>query len=281
MRRFYTKRKMMDDKPTTYTYQYPHPAVTTDCVVFGFDGYALRVLLIERGCEPFKGRWAFPGGFLKINETAEACAKRELKEETNLDLSNLKQLRVYSDVDRDPRERVITIAFYALVKSTDVEGGDDATKAKWFPVDQVPALAFDHDRILRDSLYQLKKDIHFEPIGFDLLDDTFTIPQLQRLYESILGIQFDRRNFHKKMMQLGLIEQIEEFQTCMSQCRTFGEHSEMRAMDIDALFGAGNEELSCLHANTWSTRGRKPNRFRFNKDKYDELKNDQNFKLEF
>ena len=142
-----------------YTYDYPRPAVTTDCVVFGFDGHDLKILLIERGLEPYKGAWAFPGGFLNMDETAEQGALRELKEETGLDLNYLKQVGAFSDVDRDPRTRVITIAFYALAKKSNVRGGDDAAKAQWFSLNDVPRLAFDHDLILKKALQQLKEDL--------------------------------------------------------------------------------------------------------------------------
>ncbi len=275
----FSKRKKMEQKKQ-YSYDYPRPAMTTDCVVFGFDGQDLRILLIQRGVEPYKGRWAFPGGFIRENETAEACARRELKEETNLDVTNLKQLRLYSDVHRDPRGRVITMAFYALVKSSTVTGGDDAILARWFPIDHVPDLAFDHGIILEYALHQLKKDIHFEPIGFELLDKTFTIPQLQRLYEVILGVNFDRRNFHKKMLQLGLIEEVEEptdewgLMQKNAVPTFFGERKQMKAMDIDQLFGASTPMQM-------STRGRKPKLFHFIKKKYDDLKNDDTFKVEF
>lgn len=142
-----------------YSYDYPRPAVTTDCVVFGFDGHDLKILLIERGLEPYKGAWAFPGGFLNMDETAEQGALRELKEETGLDLNYLKQVGAFSDVDRDPRTRVITIAFYALAKKSNVRGGDDAAKAQWFSLNDVPRLAFDHDLILKKALQQLKEDL--------------------------------------------------------------------------------------------------------------------------
>ena len=112
-----------------YHYKYPHPCVTTDCVIFGFDGTKLNVLLIERGIEPFKGRWAFPGGFLKMDETALQGAKRELKEETGLEDAYIHQFHAFSGVDRDPRERVITIAYFALVRLSEVKAGDDAAKA--------------------------------------------------------------------------------------------------------------------------------------------------------
>lgn len=193
-----------------YHYKYPHPSVTTDCVIFGFDGTKLNVLLIERGIEPFKGRWAFPGGFIRMDETALQGAKRELYEETGLKDAFIHQFHTFTAVDRDPRERVITIAYYALVRISEVKGGDDAAKAQWFPLDQVPSLAFDHDLILRHATSELRKQIHFEPIGFELLPEKFTMKQLQHLYEAILGVQFDRRNFYNKMLKLGLLTQLEE-----------------------------------------------------------------------
>ena len=127
-----------------YHYKYPHPSVTTDCVVFGYDGLRLNVLLIERGADPFKGHWAFPGGFLNIDESAQQGAKRELFEETGLRDADIRQFHTFSAVNRDPRERVISIAYYALVRISEVKGGDDAAKAQWFPLDSVPPLAFDH-----------------------------------------------------------------------------------------------------------------------------------------
>ena len=143
-----------------YHYKYPHPSVTTDCVIFGFDGTKLQVLLVERGLEPYKGRWAFPGGFLKMDESAETGALRELQEETGLKGAYIKQFHTFSDPDRDPRERVLTIAYYALVRMQEVKGGDDAAKAEWFALDKVPSLAFDHDLILRVALMALRKQIH-------------------------------------------------------------------------------------------------------------------------
>lgn len=189
-----------------FVYKYPHPAVTTDCVIFGFDGQQLKVLLVERGIEPYKGHWAFPGGFLKMDETADEGALRELKEETGLETAYIEQLGAFSDVKRDPRERVITIAFYALVNITEVKGGDDAADARWFRIDDMPLLAFDHDHILRVAQKRLKEQIHFNPIGFELLPEVFTMPQLQALYEAILEVKFDRRNFSRKLLTLGLLD---------------------------------------------------------------------------
>ena len=191
-----------------YCYKYPHPAVTTDCVIFGCDGTNLKVLLVERGIEPYKGKWALPGGFLRMDEDAEQGARRELQEETGLETAYIKQFQTFTTPDRDPRERVITIAFYALVRLQEVKGGDDAARAEWFDLTRVPALAFDHDLILRMASNELRKQIHFEPIGFELLPKQFTIKQLQLLYEAILGVKFDRRNFYKKMQHLELLTQV-------------------------------------------------------------------------
>lgn len=198
-----------------YTYKYPHPSVTTDSVVFGFDGSELNVLLIERGIEPYKGRWALPGGFLKIDETVEECAQRELSEETGVGSIFMEQIGCFSGVDRDPRERVITIAFSALIRQSDYEviAGDDAARAKWFPMHNVPSLAFDHELILRTAQQKLRESIHFRPIGFQLLDEKFTMAELQCIYEAILGVHFDRRNFQKKMMSLGYLIQLDEKRT--------------------------------------------------------------------
>ena len=170
-----------------YHYKYPHPSVTTDCVIFGFDGTRLNVLLIERGNDPYKGCWAFPGGFLNMDESALEGAKRELYEETGLRDAYIHQFHAFSAPDRDPRERVISIAYFALVRLTDVKAGDDAAKAQWFPLDEIPPLAFDHDKMLRETLKALRRMIHFEPIGVELLPENFTKTQLQSLYEAILG----------------------------------------------------------------------------------------------
>lgn len=192
-----------------YTYKYPHPAITTDCVIFGFDGSKLNVLLVERGLEPYKGSWALPGGFMRIDETAEDCAMRELEEETGLRASYIEQIGAFSQVDRDPRERVVTIAFYALVRLSDVSGGDDAADARWWAIDDIPRLAFDHQDILDTAVKVLREKVRVEPISFQLLDEEFTMPELQSIYEAILGVSYDRRNFSKKVLSLGIAEPIE------------------------------------------------------------------------
>ena len=135
-----------------YCYKYPHPAVTADCIVFNREDHTISVLLIKRKNDPYKDCWAFPGGFINIDESAEEAAIRELKEETGLDVSSVKQLKAYSKPDRDPRERVITIAFIAESKLKEVKGGDDAKEARWFDILHLPPLAFDHSMILQDAL---------------------------------------------------------------------------------------------------------------------------------
>lgn len=319
--------RMNSEKHTDgYTYKYPHPAVTTDCVVFGFDGKELKVLLIERGLDPYKGMWAFPGGFLRMDETAEECARRELREETGLELDKVRELGSFSGVDRDPRERVISIAYYSLACHSDVKGGDDAAKAKWWAIDDIPQLAFDHDYILRKAMKRIRQDIHFEPVGFDLLDKEFTISELQRLYESILGVHFDRRNFLRKMIQTGVLLEVEEDD--MPRPSYYDKRKEMKRMDIDDLFDGSVAEASMpyvvpnqvcqqfcmeesdeapasasdrihrihdlLKNNTIAEEtceavvceserpaARKKKLYRFNQEKYDRMKEDGNFRLEF
>lgn len=147
-----------------YCYKYPHPAVTADCVIFGYEGNNIKVLLIQRAFEPHKGKWAFPGGFMEIDETAEQCARRELEEETGLKDATVKQFFTFTDIDRDPRERVITVAHYALVKLSEVKGSDDAEKAQWFSLDEIPPLAFDHDKILKMAIERLKEDVKYKEL---------------------------------------------------------------------------------------------------------------------
>jgi len=146
-----------------FTYKYPHPAVTTDCIIFGLDDNELKVLLIERGNEPYKGCWAFPGGFLNPDETVEQGALRELKEETELEDAYIEEVGVFSDPKRDPRDRVITVAFYSIIRIRDVNAGDDAANANWLPINNLPRLAFDHDLILKAALKRFKERLIVEP----------------------------------------------------------------------------------------------------------------------
>lgn len=143
----------------SYTYKYPRPAVTADCVVITREAEP-KVLLIQRGGEPFKGCWAFPGGFMNMDETTEACAIRELEEETGLKVSDVHQIGAYSRVDRDPRGRTITVAYLAIIEtSVEVYGHDDAAKAQWFRLSELPSLAFDHDEIIEDAIKKYKEDM--------------------------------------------------------------------------------------------------------------------------
>jgi 8-oxo-dGTP diphosphatase len=139
-----------------YCYRHPHPAVTADCVIFGYDDNNIKVLLIQRGNEPYKGHWAFPGGFMNIDETAEQCALRELEEETGLKDVKVEQFYTFTDVNRDPRERVISIAYYGIIQLSNVKGSDDADDAQWFSLDEIPNLAFDHDLVLSKALEKIK-----------------------------------------------------------------------------------------------------------------------------
>lgn len=192
----------------TYSYRYPRPALTSDIVLFGYDGWQLHILLIERGLEPFKGLWALPGGFMRIDETIEECARRELREETAVSGAYLRQFGVFSDVHRDPRGRVVTVAFLALVSKSDYQlaAGDDASKAEWFVHDELPPLAFDHNKIIAEAMKHLRDLIATRPVVLKLLDKRFSIAELQRLVETITGEEYDRRNFQRRLIQSNLLQ---------------------------------------------------------------------------
>ena len=198
----------------SYTYDFPRISLTVDSVVFGFDEDNLKVLLIQRDVEPFKGKWALPGGFVHIDETLENAAIRELHEETGLSNIFLEQLYTFSELERDPRDRVITVAYYALVNVFDqkVKAATDACNAAWFPVDDTPTLSFDHEKILKTAHERLKGKVRYQPIGFELLPDKFTLSQLQWLYETILETKIDKRNFRKKVLAMGFIDETDEIQ---------------------------------------------------------------------
>ena len=167
-----------------YTYKYARPALTVDCVVFGLDEEDLKILLIQRGLEPFKDRWALPGGFVTVGEDIENAARRELKEETGLDNIYLEQLYTFGKPDRDPQEHVVTVAYYALVNLLDhkVKASTDANDAAWFCIDDIPALAFDHEIILQTAHERLRGKIRYQPIGFELLPEKFPLRMLQDMY---------------------------------------------------------------------------------------------------
>ncbi len=197
-----------------FTYQYPRPAVTVDCVVFGLDQGALKILLIERNSPPFAGCWALPGGFVDQNETLDAAARRELQEETGLGEVFLEQLYSFGDPGRDPRGHTVTVAYYALVRQDrhTPQAATDASDAAWFPVNRLPRLAFDHDRIVQTAVARLQGKVRYQPIGFELLPRKFTLTELQSLYEAVLERSLDKRNFRKKILTMDLLIETEEKQ---------------------------------------------------------------------
>jgi 8-oxo-dGTP diphosphatase len=195
-----------------YSYKHPRPALTVDCVVFGLEKDRLQVLLIQRDKPPFAGRWALPGGFVEMKETLEAAARRELEEETGVKLGYLEQLYTFGAVDRDPRERVISVAYVALIKLSahTVTAASDARAAAFYAVDALPKLAFDHARVVSVALERLRNKVRYAPLGFELLPRKFTLSQLQRLYETVLARPLDKRNFRKKVLALGIVEELDE-----------------------------------------------------------------------
>ena len=196
----------------TASFEIPRHAVTVDCVVFALDAAGLQVLLVQRGVEPFRGRWALPGGFVREGESVDEAARRELREETGLRDVFLEQLFTYGEPNRDPRGRVITVAHYALVRASDhrAKASTDARAAAWYGVRAVPALAFDHQKILDAALARLQGKVRYVPIGFELLPPKFTLSQLQKVYETILERPFDKRNFRKKVIDTGLLVELGE-----------------------------------------------------------------------
>ncbi len=199
----------------SFTYQHERPAVTVDCVVFGLDEDDLKVLLIRRAQDPFKDCWALPGGFAKVGEALEETARRELEEETGLSKVFLEQLYTFSDPKRDPREHVVSIAYYALVNLSDhkVHASTDASNAAWFSIDDIPRLGFDHDLILETAHRRLRGKITYQPIGFELLPNKFPLRMLQVVYEKILDRPLDKRNFRKKILGMDILEELDEIET--------------------------------------------------------------------
>ena len=200
----------------SYSYKFPRPGITVDCVVFGLDELeSLKVILIQRKLPPFQGQWALPGGFVHLDETLEEAAWRELREETGIQDVFLEQLYTFSALNRDPRERIITVAYYALVNLGEyhLKATTDAADAAWFALDNLPKLAFDHLQIFQTALNRLRGKIRYEPIGFELLPKKFTLSQIQKLYETVLGKRLDKRNFRKKILKMNLLLQLDEMQT--------------------------------------------------------------------
>ena len=195
-----------------FTHDYARPALTTDCVVFGLDQDDLKILLIQRALPPFENEWALPGGFIQVGEDIDTCARRELEEETGLKNIFLEQLATIGTPDRDPREHVVTVAYYALVNLIEhpPTAATDARNAAWFAFDDLPPLAFDHQKILKLARERLRGKLRYQPIGFELLPKKFTLTQLQHLYELILQEPLDKRNFRKKVTKLGILAETNE-----------------------------------------------------------------------
>ncbi len=198
-----------------HTYEFARPALTVDIVVFALDADDLQLMLIERDLPPFEGQWALPGGFVRVDEPLDEAARRELQEETGLKDIYLEQLYTFGGVRRDPRERVVTVAYYALVnlQGHDVQASTDARQAAWFRVNDLPELAFDHHEILQAAHERLRGKVRYQPIGFELLPERFTLRQLQQLYEVILDRDLDKRNFRKKVLAMDIVQETKEFET--------------------------------------------------------------------
>ena len=186
---------------------YKNPSLAIDVAIFGYHGKTLSVLLLNRKEEPFKNGWTLPGGFLQMEETFTAVCSWILRTKLGMDDIYAEQLYSFDEPERDPRGRVITVAYYALVNPSKykIAAGTMANDVQWFPVDKMPALGFDHTSIFQVALQRLKSKILYYPVGFQLLDELFTMPELHELYECILGTPIDRRNFRRKILDSGYI----------------------------------------------------------------------------
>ncbi len=190
-------------------HNYPKPSVTVDMVIFTIKEEDLKILLVKRKLAPFKDNWALPGGFVRINESLEDAAKRELQEETGVKDVYLEQLYSFGDPKRDPRGRVITVAYLALINSENVKLSTttDVSDAQWFSIKKIPHLAFDHDKILTYSLKRLKWKFEYTTVAFSLLSNKFPISEIQKIYEIVFNKKFDKRNFAKKILSLNILEE--------------------------------------------------------------------------
>lgn len=195
-----------------FQYEHPHPAVTVDISIFTIRDNQLKLLLIRRALEPYQGKWALPGGFINMDEDLETAARRELAEETGISGVYLEQLYTYGKPDRDPRERVITVAYYALIPSDKLrlQAATDAEAVGWFGLEELPKLAFDHAEIVTTAHQRLVAKLDYSTLGFQFLSDEFTLMELQRVYEIILREEMDKRNFRKWALALDQIEETGE-----------------------------------------------------------------------
>ena len=185
--------------------------VAIDCIIFGFDGNQLQALLIKRGFEPEKGKWSFMGGFTNLDESTDEAAVRVLHQLTGMNNIYMEQLYCFSDVNRDPAGRVISIAYFALINIADYsEQLQFEHEAKWFPLDKIPDLIFDHKKMVAIAKERLQQKVANHPIGFELLPEKFTLPQLQSLYEAIYESPLDKRNFTRKILSLEILNRLNE-----------------------------------------------------------------------
>ncbi len=186
--------------------------ITVDAVVFGYENGHISVLLIKRKYEPFKDKWAIPGGFVLNNESLEEAVERELQEETGIKINYLEQLYTFGEPTRDPRGRVVSIAYFGLVRPNafKIYASTDAADVQWFNIDELPELSFDHKEILEIAIQRLQGKITYEPIGFELLDKKFPFSDLERLYSTLLSRDIDRRNFRKKIINLNVLDELDE-----------------------------------------------------------------------
>jgi len=190
--------------------------VAVDAIVFGYQENLLQILLIQQKYGPVKDQWALPGGFVKDEEKLSEAVVRELKEETGVKLKYLEQLYTFGDdINRDPRTRVISISYFGMVnpKNMVLKATTDAKDAQWFPVDEIPKLAFDHKDIIKTAQARLKAKLNYQPIGFNLLSDKFPFSDLENLYRTILERDIDRRNFRKKILSFGFLEETNELRS--------------------------------------------------------------------
>jgi 8-oxo-dGTP diphosphatase len=192
----------------SHQYKHPHPAVAVDLAMFTLRDDVLQVLLVERGLEPFRGQWALPGGFVRIKENLAEAARRELREETGLSQSYLEQVGAFGDPDRDPRERVISVAYFAIISADKValQAGSDARGVRWCAWNELPALAFDHHHILNEARAKLLEKMNRTTIALEFLPPEFTLTELQRVFEAVQGAAVDKRNFRKWAESLSFIK---------------------------------------------------------------------------
>jgi len=240
------------------SYKYARPAVTVDNIIFTIQEERLKILLINRGIEPFKSSLALPGGFVRVDESLADAAKRELTEETSLSDFHIKMFGMFDDINRDPRDRVITIGFYAIIPSHDIDiaAGSDAENVDWYDFNDIPALAFDHNSIVTAAFNALKQDLENSSIAALFLDDEFTLAEFQNVYEIILTKKVDKRNFRKSILADNLLIKTDNM-------KSGGQHRPAALYKI----ASGENEKSAVDNNNFPSLNVK----KTNNDSTDEL----------